>query len=239
LSQLLQVAARRQPSITGVDATTPPFYVSEGIPYDAGGVAVDSVSPITHHHQGLPFTANGRIAANINSPTYFGSGAAPFAPTGRLSIQTTAVDRVLAGVPFTITSGVRGEANTPSFGPELITNGEFVDASGWSAGTGWIIQNGRAECNSVAANNLEQSLAVPLVSGKTYQLNFDMSNYVLGAITARLTGDGSIDFLPPMTSDGPYINQVVAVGNYTGFRLKPTSNPTNLMVDKVSLKEVL
>ena len=239
MSQLLQVAARRQPSITGVDATTPPFYVSEGIPYDAGGVAVDSVSPITHHHQGLPFTANGRIAANINSPTYFGSGAAPFAPTGRLSIQTTAVDSVLAGVPFTITSGVRGEANTPSFGPELITNGEFVDASGWSTGTGWIIQNCRAECNSVAANNLEQSLAVPLVRGKTYQLDFDMLNYVSGEIVVRLTGDGFTDFAPAQSSDGHYTGQITATGNYPTFRARTSADPTNLMVDNFSLKEVL
>ena len=127
----------------------------------------------------------------------------------------------------------------PSFGPELITNGEFVDASDWTVQTGWIIQGGRAECNNIAALDLIQTLPVPLVSGKTYQLNFDMLNYVLGEITVRLTGDGSLDFLPPMASDGHYTDQVVAVGNYTGFRLKPTSNPTTLMVDNVSLKEVL
>jgi len=104
MSQLLQVATRsgQLPIVIGVAA---PSHVSQGIPYDANGVAVDSVSAVNHYHQGLPFTANGRIRVSSGLPTYFGSGAAPFRPLG-LAIQLTATNHYATGIPYSATSSL-------------------------------------------------------------------------------------------------------------------------------------
>ena len=228
MSQLLQVAARRQPSITGIDATTAPFYVSEGVPYDVGGVAIDSVSPITNYHQGIPFTANGRIAADINAPTYFGSGGAPFTPTGRLSIQTTATDHVLAGVPFSILSGVRGEANAPSFGPEIFTGWLNINAPWTGAGLGpWSIDG-----SQVANADLRNNAGVTPPNDTVLQFNIDV-----------LALSGGSSFLYGYSST-PLISLVVGMNTVTH-----TKNSNNLIlranvgtittVNSVSIKEVL
>ena len=104
MSQLLQVATRTGllPAVVG---TLAPLYFDQGIPYDAGGIAVDTSSAVDHWHQGLPFTATGRIRASVSNPDSFGSGAAPFAGQ-YLSVQLAATDHTTVGIPFTAASAI-------------------------------------------------------------------------------------------------------------------------------------
>jgi len=62
-------------------------------------------------------------------------------------------------------------------GPELVTNGDFSSATGWTftgSTPGWSVVGGAAECLSTAAGNrwIVQT-AVPIVVGRTYVVTLD------------------------------------------------------------------
>ena len=82
---------------------------SQGLPYIGDAVAVDLSAAVTHHHQGLPFTADGKLAAVVAAPDYFGSGAAPFTSAGRLAVSSNAASKYLAGVTFDASGSVATE----------------------------------------------------------------------------------------------------------------------------------
>ena len=121
MSQLLQLATRSGDLAT-VDGVAAPEYVSQGLPFDATGLAVDTASPIAAYHQGLPFTENGRLAVTQDAGSKdFGSGGAPFV-NGRLSMDTAPVARVQAGAPYTSASALGGTGLAPFLGV-TITSG--------------------------------------------------------------------------------------------------------------------
>jgi hypothetical protein len=88
-------------SIYAINGITPVDHFHNGLPYEAdGALSMDNVGAITHHHQGLPFTALGRLAIGL-TPTYFGSGAAPFNVDGRLAVATVIPTHFSSGVGYT------------------------------------------------------------------------------------------------------------------------------------------
>ena len=73
-------------------------------------------------------------------------------------------------------------------GSELVTNGTFDADSDWTTTGGWTISGGSA--NGITDGTLEQ--VVSFVSGKTYVLNFTVSNYVSGNLSYRIGNYSSI-----------------------------------------------
>lgn len=120
MSQLLQIATRSG-LLPAVDGVAAPAYVSQGIPFDATGVAVDTAGAVSYYHQGLPFTANGRLVIAEIVPSYYGSGAAPFTATGILSGDGSGIDHVNSGIPYGITGGIAVDGLVPFLGV-LITS---------------------------------------------------------------------------------------------------------------------
>ena len=115
MSQLLQVATRSglrvgENTLTFAPGTiairtgrSAPLLVTGGIPFDADGVvAVTNFGAIAYYHQGLPFTSEGRLCVELDGAVArVGNGGAPFTATGLLALSTSAVDRVIAGIPYT------------------------------------------------------------------------------------------------------------------------------------------
>ena len=119
-------------------------------------------------------------------------------------------------------------------GSQLITNGDFATDSNWTKDSGWIIQNGKAVCDGVGVNSLQQSGVTAI--GKTYKLTFD------------IISKSSDDFLVISTNFGDtYVNgSSTSIGTNT-FYITPTSgtgirfrvaNGTTLTIDNVSVVEV-
>ncbi len=93
-------------------------------------------------------------------------------------INVSTVAQVKAG-PLTVGSAL----------PNLIANGTFDSSAGWvvsQAPSPWTIGGGVASINKSAGTKSQILSAASLVSGKTYLINFTITNYVQGGIQAGL-----------------------------------------------------
>jgi hypothetical protein len=66
------------------------------------------------------------------------------------------------------------ELSIAMLGTEIVTNGDFSSAAGWSLGAGWTIANGKASFDSTTANGEYLSRAGSLVSGHKYRIKLDI-----------------------------------------------------------------
>jgi hypothetical protein len=70
--------------------------------------------------------------------------------------------------------------------PELVTNGTFENGSSWTTGAGWSISGGAAHRASAGASLLEQTIS--FANGVSYTVQFTVTSYTAGTITAKLNG---------------------------------------------------
>jgi len=125
-------------------------------------------------------------------------------------------------------SGATIEADASTAGAEVIVNGDFATDTDWVKGSSWTIGGGLATSNGTSSY-LEQSSV--LVVGKTYEITFDLSNYVSGTLWLHST---KYESSSQYTSNGTYTLQIIP--KLTGFYFYSTS--FNGSIDNVSVKEV-
>lgn len=120
---------------------------------------------------------------------------------------------------------------TPTYGSELVTNGDFATDSDWTKGTGWSISGGKANCDGSQTGNTLLYQNVGHSANKTYLLTFTISNY----------SSGQIDF----ALDSPFGGTTSGNGDYQ-VTLQPTSGGNFIIranstfigsIDNVSVKE--
>lgn len=121
-------------------------------------------------------------------------------------------------------------------GPELITNGEFDDGSGWMLGGMEAIADGYLSSPGLVLANQE----VPgIVSGKTFRVSLDILNEVDGGEMLELyfwDGDSEYQMLFEVRSSGHYSADIVANANYPRIQLIGLFTG---WIDNVSVREVL
>ena len=119
-------------------------------------------------------------------------------------------------------------------GSELITNGDFSNGSAnWTiSGGNSEISNGKLNLSNATTYGTSISNSATVVSGKTYLVEYTISDYVSGSSQIRL---GS-QFGTSRNSNGTFSEYIVA--NSTLIRLYPSSDNTTLSIDNVSVKEV-
>ena len=116
---------------------------------------------------------------------------------------------------------------------ELVTNGNFATDSDWTKETGWSIVGGNLIATSVSGTAAYQ-VGSGLVSGKKYQVQFEITEYTTGAIGLR-AGTGAT--LQTFNSIGVHYADMVASG---ALQIRfDVSGTTTLKVDNVSVKEVI
>ena len=77
---------------------------------------------------------------------------------------------------------------TPTYGSELVTNGDFDTDSDWNKGANWTISGGTANRTANATSNISQVISG--ISGKKIQVVFTVSNYGgSGGIGASANGN--------------------------------------------------
>lgn len=130
-------------------------------------------------------------------------------------------------------NGVVHDAHNPGFGADLVVNGGFDADSDWSESgtTSWSISSGKASSDgSVAGNNYLINSPTTAVVGKTYKVEFTVSNYVQGAVKVRAGQAAGVN----VTANGSYTQYQVATATET-CRLHASSNFIG-KVDNVSVK---
>jgi hypothetical protein len=124
-------------------------------------------------------------------------------------------------------------------GPELVTNGNFADDTGWTLGDGWTIAGGAADFITASSQTgeLRPTDSLSITAGRSYQVSFTVviatapySNYVIdlgGTTMTELTGSGSVVETVVCGSSDSYLT-FTCEGNPNG----------HLQIESVSVKEL-
>jgi hypothetical protein len=126
---------------------------------------------------------------------------------------------------------------TPTYGSELVTNGDFSSDSDWTKGTGVTIANGVATSDGSGSNygNIVTQDTNVSFANKKVKINFDVLNYVSGkmrvspgnsTVTSHVEANGSYEFIV----DVGVGNDIIYFINY--------QTPFNGSIDNVSVKEI-
>jgi len=121
-------------------------------------------------------------------------------------------------------------------GSELVTNGDFSSATGWSVPAGLTIGGGVA--TATAASGYLYRLGNSIVAGRTYEVSFDVSEYsgtatIRGYIQATpvfgSTVSGNGHFTHRLTATATNVNSECGLNMSSGF---------NGVIDNFSIKEI-
>ena len=128
-------------------------------------------------------------------------------------------------------SKIYAQKPVPSYGAELVTNGDFATDSNWTKGTGWTISGGHA-VHTGGGSYINQSIG--LVVGSNYVVSFDVITSSGSGFPQLYMGGLTTAF----TSNGSYSVNIVA--NATDATLGARFRGLNsCSIDNVSVKEIL
>ena len=121
-------------------------------------------------------------------------------------------------------------------GSELVTNGDFSSATGWSVPAGLTIGGGVA--TATAASGYLYRLGNSIVAGRTYEVSFDVSGYS-GTETIRGYIQASPVFGSTVSGNGHFTHRLTAtatnVNSECGLNM---SSGFNGVIDNFSIKEI-
>ena len=155
------------------------------------------------------------------------------------------VDGMILPDPVTVTRASLATRVNPSgliedvalvLGDEILDGGFDIDGN-WTKQTGWSIANGVA--NSVASGNgqdLIRSVSGEITSGKTYKIEYTISNHVTGGVKTFLSGGGAVQGVTN-SGNGTYVDYLLAPANNTSFKITTASGGFTGSIENVSLKE--
>ena len=157
------------------------------------------------------------------------------------SDRTTLFEDVAGTIPATLPGQPVGLMLDKSkglvLGPELIANGNFDTATGWTLEVGWSISGGKLV--SAGGNNISPALiAANIVAGKTYRITYEITSYVSGQVRAELQGGGSDNGIARVSA-GVYSELLVAASNRANFRFLAVGGAGfNGTIDNISVREL-
>lgn len=117
-----------------------------------------------------------------------------------------------------------------TLGSELVTNGDFSSATGWTVPTGWAITGGVATHNANGTGALTRSTS--LTQGYIYEITYTISNWSVGTVTVTFGGYNS----GALSANGTYSGRFFAMGS--GNITFTPSNTARFDVDNVSIKRL-
>ena len=133
--------------------------------------------------------------------------------------------------------GLTGAAPVPT-GPELVTNGGFDTATGWTLGTGWSISGGTLNANvpsgftDTRGTGANQAITE---AGKTYEVSFDLT-VVSGGIRIFL---GGVPDATTLSTSGRVTRKIAATNaNYVGWVAYGAGGTFVGTIDNVSVREL-
>jgi hypothetical protein len=122
-------------------------------------------------------------------------------------------------------------------GPELVTNGTFDSAAGWSTGTGWTISGGVASFSNPTGTNLARTDLPSIPTGRLVKIEFDMTFTSGAGVVAGLNIGGGIDSFGTFNTSGRKTAYVTTTASRTGLNLTGIGNSV-FSIDNISVKEL-
>lgn len=158
--------------------------------------------------------------------------------TGSIKIDNIRVEEVNTGLQgyWKMGDGTNDEypviydQTNPTNGSELVINGDFATDSDWSfSGGGIEISNGKLNFTSTTR---EASQSISIVNGKTYKVNYEISDYTSGDVRVELGSSNGLS----RNAIGIYTEYIVSTGTST-VQIDAVSVFTG-SIDNISVKEV-
>ena len=120
-----------------------------------------------------------------------------------------------------------------TYGPELVTNGDFATDSDWTKGTGWTISGGKANCDGTQVGNTNIYQSISLVVGKSYKVTYELSNVTFGSAKIVFGDTGGT-----LRSSSGIFTEYYTFVSGSNFYIQGNST-FNGSIDNVSVKEAL
>lgn len=143
--------------------------------------------------------------------------------------------RFIAQVPFSVDLCV-----DPSYGAEMILNGNFASGSDdWTSGSGAGELTIIDEEAYIGASGTAQQLGLTIENGKKYK--FEIMARVTASGTMQVEGVSGIPIITKELSQvmSTIVTEFIANDNGTGIRISEIEGGSNMIIDNVSLKEIL
>ena len=126
------------------------------------------------------------------------------------------------------------DQTNPTFGANQVQNNNFDSDTLWNKEAGWTISGGKLIANTSSVTACYQAGgATPITSGKTYKVQFEITDYTNGSVNLRAGTTGAI---VNFSTIGVHSTTMVA-GGALQIRFASTG-VTSLSIDNVSVKEV-
>jgi hypothetical protein len=136
------------------------------------------------------------------------------------------------GFSNTVTHSASGLATmTGGYGPELVSNGGFDSDSDWTKGTGWTISGGKLNSTATSGTNASQNI---LTSGKSYQVTYEITDYVSGQVRVNAGWSGYGTY---RSSEGVFTEVLECSGN-TFIEVTAHSSGFVGSIDNISVREI-
>lgn len=182
-----------------------------------------------------------RVISNLYEPIFVFAGGwngVWFDP----SDLTTLFQDSAGSTPVTAAGQPDGRALDKSkglaLGPELLANGDFADASGWTIGTGWTISGGVAQWGAPTGASLSRPLQTPMVAGRSYQVTVDVAYTSGSGAIIGFNGGGGIDNGPTLAA-GPVQRKFVVQANLNRTGIGITGIGASILsIDNISVREL-
>ena len=129
----------------------------------------------------------------------------------------------------TTTAGVW---TSTGIGAELLSNGTFVDGTGWTTGSGWTIGSGVATKTAGVSGSVYTPIS--LTAGKLYVITFTVVR-TAGSFEYSFSG-GTSSYGPNRAASGTYSDILLCLPGNTTFRFTGGSTFAGT-VDDISIKE--
>lgn len=121
-------------------------------------------------------------------------------------------------------------------GENVIVNGTFDADTNWTKDSGWVIAAGVATITAQGGTRNLRQTAVPFVDSADYEVEYTVSGYVSGSVTAQILGDG-LSSGTPRSANGTYTETINAGSAPTSFRMRAAISSA-LSVDNITVREV-
>jgi hypothetical protein len=147
------------------------------------------------------------------------------------------------GVVSCVIKNISIRSLAATYGPELVTNGDFSSATGWNLGTSAAITgNALVITNAASSSATYRTISTPAV-GKWYEVKFSVTTISAGSVRFVLYGAATqklginrtavgvyTEVVQLDTAGGSFPNSIVIQGGHAGT--------TTATVDNISVKEI-